>query len=392
MKVLVIGAGVGGLAAARGLLAAGHDVEVHERGPALRTSGAALTLWANGTGALTALGASLDGVGAPIDVLEQRDASGRTLVSVDTAHAARRYGLPNISLPRRRLVERLAAGLPDGTVAFGRACTGIAHDAGGVRAEFADGATATGDMLVGADGARSIVRRTLWGRDPAEPSGWATWQGLSRVPIDVVAGRTGLLINGPEGVCGLMPAGEDLLQWWFDRRWTPGEPEPPSVLDDLRARFGHWAAPVPQVLASVADEEIEFFPHHRHRVPDVWGEGRCTLVGDAAHTMPPTQAQGANQALEDAWALSRVLAEGEPADVPAALRRYERGRSRKAARIARVAATEATDAHPASLTRLLPDRFVSWAYTRWLASISDYLAADGAARRAGARRTGARRP
>lgn len=378
MKVLVIGAGIGGLAAARGLLAAGHDVEVHEKDAALRTTGAALTLWSNGTGALTALGASLDGVGAPIDYLEQRAASGRTLLRVETAHAARRYGLPNVSLPRRRLVERLAAGLPDGTVSFGRSCTGIAHDAGGVRAEFAGGGTATGDALVGADGHHSIVRRRLWGRDPVEPSGWATWQGLGRVRIDVVAGRTGLLINGREGVCGLMPAGEDLLQWWFDRRWEPGEPEPASVLDDLRRRFGHWAAPVPQVLASVTEAEIEFFPHHRHRVPDVWGDGPCTLVGDAAHTMPPTQAQGANQALEDAWALTRALADPEPADVPAALRGYERGRSRKAARIARLAATEATDAHPPGLTRLIPDRLAGPGYTRWLARISDYLAADGA--------------
>lgn len=377
MKVLVIGAGVGGLAAARGLLAAGHDVEVFEKGPALRTTGAALTLWSNGTGALTALGATLDGVGAPIDYLEQRAASGRTLVRVEVGRAARHYGLPNISLPRRRLIERLAAGLPDGTLTFGRPCSGIVHDPDGVRVEFAGGGTATGDALVGADGHHSIVRRRLWGRDPAEPSGWATWQGLGPVPIDVVAGRTGLLIQGREGVCGLMPAGEDLLQWWFDRRWRPGEPELPSVLDDLRRRFGHWASPVPEVLAAVGDAEIELFPHHRHPVPDVWGAGRCTLVGDAAHTMPPSQAQGANQALEDAWALTRALRDTDEADVPAALRRYERGRARKARRIARISATEATNAHPSALTRLIPDRLTGRFYTRWLAGISDYLTADG---------------
>ncbi|MEV5569202.1 NAD(P)/FAD-dependent oxidoreductase [Spirillospora sp. NPDC052269] len=367
MKLIVIGAGVGGLAAARGLRAAGHEVEVYERAPAPRTGGAAVTLWSNGTGILDELGVSLDGVGAPIDVLEQRTADGRRTTRVDVARAARRFGRPHVSLPRRRLLERLADGQPDPV--FGKAAVRVSGD--GRRVEFADGSTASADAVIGADGHRSAVRDTVWGGDPTVPSGWTTWQGLAPVPIGVTSGREGLVIVGREGMCGLMPAGEGLLQWWFDIRDAPSEPS----TAELRRRFGDWASPVPELLDAVADEPVDAFPHHRQPVRRSWGAGHCTLVGDAAHTMPPTQAQGANQALEDAWALTVALRDAH-GDVPETLRRYERTRSKRANRAVRAAGTQLTD-RPGSLLmgRLTPDGLMSRAYTRWLLTISDYLRA-----------------
>lgn len=373
MRVLVIGAGVGGLGAARALLAAGHEVGVYERAPALRTGGAALTLWSNGTGILDELGVAVADAGAEIDVLEQRGEDGRLLISVDVARAAAAYGHPHVSLPRRRLLERLADGLPPGTVAFDRACAAIEQDGDTVRARFRDGTVAEGDLLVGADGHRSVVRSQLWGGDPTEPTGWVTWQGLGPMPTDVTSSRRGVMVVGRAGMCGLMPAGHGLLQWWFDVRRPPGEPVPSSPLAELRRRFGHWAAPVRDVLAAADDADVEFFPHHRHRVPRRWGSGRATLVGDAAHTMPPTQAQGANQALEDAWALAAALR--APSDLPSALREYERARSRRAARVARLAGREVTDRYGPMLSRLTPDALVSRFHTHWLRRISDYLAA-----------------
>ncbi|NEA30027.1 FAD-dependent oxidoreductase [Actinomadura bangladeshensis] len=372
MRVLVIGAGVGGLAAAAALLADGHEVRVAEAADAPRTGGAAVTLWSNGTGVLRGLGVSLDGVGAPIDVLEQLSEDGRRLVTIDVARAARVHGHPHICLPRRRLLERLADALPDGVVEFGRACTGVVQKGEIVQAEFADGSTSEADLLVGADGRRSVVRDHLWGGDPGEPSGWGTWQGLGPVPIDLVSSRTGLMIAGRAGSVGLMPAGEGLLQWWFDMPWSPDDPPLTAPLAEIRRRFGHWCAPVPDVLAAVEDADVELFPHYGHRVPRKWGSGRITLAGDSAHSMPPTRAQGANQALEDAWALAAVLRR-MPGDVPAALREYERKRSRKAGIVARHAGREDLNRLPSSVSRLFPDGLTSLYYTRWLAQISDFL-------------------
>ena len=270
MRVLIVGAGVGGLAAARALSADGHDVTVFEQADGPRRTGAAVTLWSNGTGVLNELGVRLGGVGAPIDAIDERDYRGRLLVSVNVARSAAHYGHPNICLPRRRLLERLADGLRPGLVSFGRACTGITQDAAGVTAELADGTTAHGDLLVGADGRGSVVRDQIWGGDPAEPSGWATWQGVSPVPVDVTTSRRCVMFVGQAGLCGLMPAGEGLLQWWFDQRWVPGAPAPTSPVTALRETFGGWAAPVPDVLAAVGDRDAGFFPHYRHAVPAVW--------------------------------------------------------------------------------------------------------------------------
>jgi FAD-dependent urate hydroxylase len=95
----------------------------------------------------------------------------------------------------------------------------------------------------------------------------------------------------------------------------------------LTERYGRWASPVPELLGALSRVEIEVYPHHRHRVPRVWGRGRCVLLGDAAHAMPPTLALGANQAMEDVWVLRRALT----ADLPSALHTYSRTRRRRVA-------------------------------------------------------------
>ena len=372
MKVLIIGAGIGGLAAARALTADGHEVTVFEQAAGLRHGGAAVTLWSNGTGILGELGVALNGTGAPIDTLETRDPHGKLLTSFDVAQTAAHYGHPNICLPRTRLLGHLAEGLPGGMLAFGHACTGAEQDGVGVRARFADGTTASGDLLIGADGRGSVVRDQVWGGDPAQLTGWATWQGITPIPTPITSSRRSVLFIGRAGSCGLMPAGEGLLQWWFDQRWAPATPAA-SPIAALRERFGAWSEPIPQVLAAVTDADTGFFPHYRQAVPRVWGTGRITVMGDAAHSMPPTRAQGANQALEDAWALARALR--TTADVPAALRAFERARSPKAALVARQAGREDYNRYGPLLTRLIPSALGSRYYTRWLGQISDYLTA-----------------
>ena len=382
MKVLVSGAGIGGVAAARALIADGHEVTVFEQAAELRHGGAAVTLWSNGTGVLSELGVRLDGAGAPIDVLETRDHRGKTLVSIDVAQAAARYGHPHICLPRTRLLDLLARDLPTGTITFGRAAKAAnaaetAASATGapgnsVRVTFADGGTADGDLLIAADGRGSAIRDQLWGSDPGRLTGWATWQGISPVPVDVTASRSSVLFVGNPGTCGLMPAGDGLLQWWFDLRWTPGTPPPAKPVAMLRERFGDWASPVREVLAAVTDDETGFFPHYRHRVPRTWGSGRITVIGDAAHSMPPTRAQGANQALEDAWALAAAL-RNETADIEAALRAFERARSRKVSVVSRQAGSEDYNKYGAVISRLIPGPLATRYYTRWLGQISTFL-------------------
>jgi FAD-dependent urate hydroxylase len=194
---------------------------------------------------------------------------------------------------------------------------------------------------------------------------------VTAIPIEITSSRRGVMYVGPAGLCGLMPAGEGLLQWWFDRRWTPDSPLPASPVAMFKEHFGDWPEPVQAVLAAVGDDDVGFFPHYRHAVPRTWGTGCMTLVGDAAHSMPPTRAQGANQALEDAFALAAALRTG--GDVADALRHYEHGRAPKAGLVAKQSGREDTNEYRPWMIRLLPDGLVSRYHTRWLGQISDYL-------------------
>ena len=329
MRVVIVGAGVGGLALARGLTGLGHEVEVHERAPEPRSGGAGLGLYANGTAALKALGVDIGGIGRRLDGLENRDPSGRVRYTLDVDAVREHYGFEARTVPRSDLLALLAAGLPEGTIRYGRICTRVrVNPDGSVSALFGDGVSADGDVVVGADGVRSAARRDLWDGDPARPTGWASWQALTEVPMDASAGTVAAVVRGRQGTCGIMPAGDGLVQWWFDVRWRSGMRRPVSPASVLRRLFGDWKDPwVRAVLEHTADDAPELFEHVRHRVPRVWGEGGATLLGDAAHTFPPSTAQGANQALEDAWALTRVLGEeGAERDPAQALRRYERAR------------------------------------------------------------------
>ncbi|WP_214321809.1 FAD-dependent monooxygenase [Nonomuraea sediminis] len=378
MDVLVIGAGVGGLAVARSLLADGHRVRVFEQAPTRRTGGKAVLIWSNGTAVLHDLGVSLDGVGCRIDRIDALTSDGRLRTSMDLAHAAGRFGFETKAIARQDLHRRLSDGLPEDLVRYGMACQSVTEDQGKVTATFADGSTATGDLLIGADGHHSVVRRHLWGDGSVQPATFGTWQGLSPIDIDLARTHHHLMITGREGACGLMPGGDGLLQWWFDVRWSPADPRPAAPLAELRRRFGHWASPVPEVLAAASEEDLGFFGHHWNKVREVVGEGRITLIGDAAHTMPPTLGQGANQTLEDAWVLGRELAKG--GDDPAVrLRAYEKTRYPRISLVTRLAKRNPANWRiPPMIGRLLPET----AQTSMLARFSNRLTEPATLQRA----------
>ncbi|GAA1685339.1 NAD(P)/FAD-dependent oxidoreductase [Nonomuraea maheshkhaliensis] len=304
MRVIVAGAGISGLAAARGLIAAGHEVVVLERAPRLRTGGGAITLWCNGTAILRDLGVGLEGSGQRLTTLRLRTSRGREVLEMDLEALAERFGSEARVIPRSSLIGLLEGVLPEGTVRFGARVTGLRADGDGVRVRTEAGQEYDGDFLVGADGVRSRVRALVLGDGEAALTGVAIWQGLTPAPFDPGAVTT--LMVGRQGDFGYMGAGDGLMQWFFDVPYAPGAP----ALDPvrlLRRRFGRWAAPVGELLASLGEGDAELFPHTRHKVPSRWGAGRCVLLGDAAHGMPPFMAQGTNQALEDVATLVSCL-------------------------------------------------------------------------------------
>ena len=328
LRILVVGAGVGGISAARALLRDGHDVTVFERRTDTRPGGGAVTVWPNGATVLAQLGVDMAGAGQLLSTVRISTSNGHQLMSI----AADRLGGPVRMVPRRVLLHRLLEGFPPDRIRCDARVLSADGTSDGVRITFEDGGYADGDLLIGADGLHSTIRRIV-GAKPAKPTGWCSWQGLvtvAHLPDRDVA----VQIIGEHGNLGLWPAGGSDLQWWFDLRHPPGFTRPQRPIDLLRTNFAGWSELVDEVLATLTDDDLAAspFPHYRHPIPDSSRLSAVTLLGDAAHTMPPILAQGTNQALLDTMVLRKALSDfsrGSNGDLPSALRWYEKMRRRR---------------------------------------------------------------
>jgi FAD-dependent urate hydroxylase len=186
------------------------------------------------------------------------------------------------------------------------------------------------------------------------------------------------MIVGDHGNLGLWPAGGSEVQWWFDLPWTSDFVRPEHPIDMIRSNFSGWSDLVDRVLATLTDDDLAHspYPHFRHPIPRVPRHGAVTLLGDAAHTMPPTLAQGTNQALLDTMVLCKALSDFRHStigDLPGALRWYEKTRRRSVRAVSRVTSLQV--AHSESVLRpaaMIPDRFMTWALTMFLASVSHH--------------------
>jgi FAD-dependent urate hydroxylase len=376
LRVLVIGAGVSGISIARGLLRDGHDVTVFERRPDMQAGGGAVTIWSNGETVLGQLGVDMDGAGQLLSAVRVLTSTGRPLATLDVTAMVNRLGAPVRMVPRRVLLERLLEGFPTDRIRCNTRAVRVVSTPDRVRVEFEDGSSAEGDVLIGADGMHSMVRNVVGAQD-AQPTGWCSWQGLATLP-DVADKHVALVVIGEHGNTGFWPAGGPNVQWWFDLPWSDDFIRPERPIDVIRSHFTGWSESVDRVLATLTDDDLapSPFPHFRHPIPRP-GRGALTLLGDAAHTMPPTLAQGTNQALLDTMVLRKALSDLKNGanrgsnDLSRALRWYEKTRRRKVRAVSRVASLQVS--HGESVLKpaaMISDRFQTWALTIFLRSTS----------------------
>jgi 2-polyprenyl-6-methoxyphenol hydroxylase-like FAD-dependent oxidoreductase len=376
LRILIIGAGVGGISIARGLLRDGHDVTVFEQRPDMRPGGGAVTIWSNGSTVLEQLGVDMDGAGQLLSTVRIATSTGRPLVNIDVTSIVDRLGGSVRMVPRRVLLDRLLQGFTADRIRCNSRAVGAVSTHDGLQIEFEDGSRADGDLLIGADGLHSKVR-DIAGAKPAKPTGWCSWQGLITLP-HIADKDVAVQIIGAHGNLGLWPAGGSDLQWWFDLPWSPDFIRPECPIDMIRSNFAGWSDLVDEVLATLTDEDLapSPFPHFRHPIPRSPCLGAVTLLGDAAHTMPPILAQGTNQALLDTMVLCKALsdfrngASGGNGDLSSALRWYEKTRRRRLSAVSWVTSRQMSQSEsvlkPAAL---ISDSFGTWAMTtflRWL--------------------------
>jgi salicylate hydroxylase len=339
MRIVIIGAGIGGLTAALTLNRAGFEVEVFEQAAELREVGAGVQISPNATRILYRLGLEDPmrrfGVRPRATVIRRWD-DGRIIASQLLAEVCERnFGAPYYHFHRAELLDLLAAAVPKEIVHLDHRCTGLTQRGGRVEVRFQNGAAAQAELVVGADGIHSKVREAILGKDQPRFSGHVAYRGL--VSADRVA-HLGLEIAaaawwGPDHhfVHYFVGAGARYLNWvavtpgeWRVESWTAkGE-----VADALK-EFAGWHPQVCAMISSV-DATNRWALYDRDSLPQ-WTVGRVTLMGDAAHAMLPYMAQGAVQSIEDAAVLAKCL-KRDADNIEGALLRYEEMRKPRASR------------------------------------------------------------
>jgi FAD-dependent urate hydroxylase len=298
-RILVVGAGLAGLALARALRRAGFAPEVIERADAWDGAGTGMYLPANGVRALRALGleAAVAARAAPIPRQRLLDHRGRLLADIDLRALWGDVG-PCLALPRADLHEVLREGVP---VRLGRTVASLEHLDGPVAVGFDDGTGGEYDLVVGADGLHSGIRRLVGDRRPPVAVAQQSWRFLAAGPPEVTT-WTVLLGRGASFLA--VPLGGGTVYCYADTTDGDGGGDP---VGRLRERFAGFAAPVPGLLAQL-DSSV---PVHAAPIQQVaaeqWGRGAVVLVGDAAHGMSPNMAEGASLAFEDALVLAACV-------------------------------------------------------------------------------------
>jgi 2-polyprenyl-6-methoxyphenol hydroxylase-like FAD-dependent oxidoreductase len=342
VRIVVVGAGLGGMAAAVGLNRSGHEVTVCERAGRLRETGTGILIAPNGVRALDGLGL---GAYARKHVLRTasgglRDWRGRPLLVADMGAVQEMVGAVAM-VSRPDLLQALRAPLPDGLVHTGMPVERLEQDDTGVWVT-SGGRRVRADMAVVADGISSVLRSQLFAAHPGlRRTGRLDLRGMLPAPDGLTVDgllASNLVDRRTGSEFGLYPVGADRLYWFTDTALSGAPPAPEQARRDVLSLMADWHPAVPALIeaTSPADIYVDAIACLARPLPS-FAVGRVALLGDAAHAMPPDLGQGASQAFEDAAALARHLDRADPPDVPERLRRYDAQRRPPANRLLRQA-------------------------------------------------------
>jgi 2-polyprenyl-6-methoxyphenol hydroxylase-like FAD-dependent oxidoreductase len=319
-NVLVVGAGLAGAGVAIHLAKAGVAVDLLEIKPEVAALGSGITLQGNALRELKSLGVwdRVEAAGYAFDTTGIRapDPNGTVVAEVSDAKTGGPdlpavMGMPRPALAKILVDRATEVGVK---VRLGTTFTELAQDDDGVDVTFADGSTGRYDLVVGADGLRSWTRRALGINLETKSVGMGIWRAFGPRPASVT--RTDLYYGGPSYIAGYCPTGEDSLYAYIvedaqDRSALSPDEQLATMKQLSQAYHGPWDE-IRETLTDPSRVNYTWFETHVLEAP--WNRGRVVLIGDAAHTCPPTIAQGGAMALEDAVVLAELLTERDALD------------------------------------------------------------------------------
>jgi 2-polyprenyl-6-methoxyphenol hydroxylase-like FAD-dependent oxidoreductase len=340
-KIAIVGAGLGGLAAASTLRRAGLEVQVYEQAKAFERIGAGIQMMPNSMKVLREIGVEKlirPTSFQPFSHLNRAWDTGEVLRELPMPESL--FGAPYLCMHRGDLHEALSAVLPPGIIHLNKKLAGLDQTGSQVTLTFTDGSRAQADAVIGADGVHSTVREIIIGADKPIHRGRIAYRAV--FPSALLKGRD---------------AGPSRTKWWgIDRHiviyytcadrseiyFVTSVPEPAEWLtreswsakgdvEELRAAYDGFHTEVRAVLEACPDCH-KWAILERDPLPK-WSDGRVSLLGDACHPMTPYMAQGAATAIEDAAILARCLEEVEGDDIEGAFRRYQATRKARTSRI-----------------------------------------------------------
>ena len=340
-SIAVVGAGMGGLAAAATLRGVGMEVTVYEQAPGFARVGAGIQMMPNSMKVLRRIGIedSLRETSfKPFSHLNREWDTGKVLRELPMPEEL--FGAPYLCMHRADLTDALASAISPDSIQFNRKLVGLEESPAGVTLAFEDGTSAVADAVVAADGVHSLVRDLVVG--PDEP--------IHKGRIAYRAVYSSALLKGRD-------IGPSRTKWWGPDRhiviyyvtasrsevyFVTSVPEPADWVtkeswsakgdvEEVRAAYQGFHADVCAVLEACPDCH-KWAILEREPLPR-WSDGRVVLLGDACHPMTPYMAQGAATAIEDAAVLARCLEAVDGEDIEGAFRRYEAHRKPRTARI-----------------------------------------------------------
>jgi salicylate hydroxylase len=348
LRVVIIGAGIGGLAAACALHQRGFEVAIFERAEKLEEVGAGLQIGPNGVRVLRALGlgeALRRNAFEPTDMVSLKwdDASLRFREPM-RGYYLEKFGVPYMTAHRADIHAMLREAVDEVPLRLCAHCVGADTVNGMAVAGFADGTQVEVDIVIAADGIRSTIRAQRFGADAPRFTGMMAWRAM--VPMDCVPTRVGpggsvalargeyIGWIGPNGHVITYPIGGagdtlNIFGGHYTHEWVEESWSAPSSRDELIAAKAGWNEALLGMFAHV-EHLFKWGIYDRDPLPQ-WTSGRVTLLGDAAHPTMPTLAQGANMAIEDGYVLASALAQHD--DVDAALATYVAARQPRTARV-----------------------------------------------------------